>query len=149
MVSFSAWLVWALVGAALIIVEVFTLTFMIFCFGLGAFAASAAALSGADPAYQWGAFLIVSAATLATTLHLMRAHDKKPLRKAGVDRVVGKEGVVIEDIQAPDSGLIRVEHDTWRAVSDSKSVIKKGTHVKVDGIQGTHLIVSVLEEVKE
>jgi membrane protein implicated in regulation of membrane protease activity len=57
---------------------------------------------------------------------------------SNVDSLKGMEGQVLEEINFRlNTGRVRVRSDEWRA--RSAEVIAPGTHVVIDGIEGTTL----------
>ena len=143
MESMPIWLIWLLVGAALCIMEMFTLTFVMLCFGLGAFASAIAAGLGLNMVVQWGVFLVVSLITVTYARKFADRISGEPTRKANVDRVIGMSGIVIDTIDPKHgSGRVRVDHDEWRAITNDNEVLKDGDHITVESVKGTHLIVT-------
>ncbi|WP_423792549.1 NfeD family protein [Methanocaldococcus indicus] len=58
--------------------------------------------------------------------------------KVGVERLIGKEGIALEDFK-DNYGKIKIENEVWHAKSEDD--IKKGDKVIVIGYEGVHLIV--------
>jgi membrane protein implicated in regulation of membrane protease activity len=134
--------VWAVLAAALIIGEMFTAGFFLLPFGIGAAAAAVLAFLEVGIGWQWLVFLGLSTVLLFS---LRRFSDKvthEPPEKVGVDRLIGKTGVVIEAVEPGDGeGRIRIEREGWRADAVGTEVIPVGAHVIVERIVGTHLVV--------
>ncbi len=142
MSTIPAWLFWLGLSATLIVGEIFTATFFIFCFGVGALAASATAWLGAETLYQWAAFFVVSSAMVFFSRRLACAYCKEPERKAGVDRVIGMRARVSEEITSDNSpGTVQVMREDWRAISEDGAAISRGETVLITGVSGTHLLV--------
>jgi membrane protein implicated in regulation of membrane protease activity len=134
--------VWAALAAVLIVGEIFTAGFFLLPFGLGAAAAAVLALVGASLGWQWGVFLALSAVLLLSLRRFADRITHEPPEKVGVDRLIGKEGVVIDTIESDDgTGRVRVEREEWRADSAESQILAVGTHVVVERVSGTHLIV--------
>ena len=110
-------------------------------FAGGAVAAILAA-AGLSMAWQWGAFVIVSAVCLVSSRRFAERITRGQKEKVGPDRLIGKTGVVLETIN-PDTGKgeVRVESEQWSAVSADGEVIDVGTRIYVLKIEGTHLII--------
>lgn len=137
---------WVIIAMFFLITEIFTAGFVLACFGIGAAAAAALAFLDASPAWQFGAFAVVSA--LAVALSRRFADRVTGAQGAGVagDRMLGKRGIVIEAIDPAEAkGLVRVEAEEWRAHSIDGSRIDKGLTVEVLGVEGTHLNVRTAE----
>lgn len=58
--------------------------------------------------------------------------NKKDVPKSGIAALIGRKVIVVEDI-VPDknSGLIAIDGDRWKAVSEDGSIITKGEKVVV------------------
>ena len=141
------WLVWAILAAIFVVGEIFTAGFFLLWFGVGAAAAALLAHLGLGPAYQWGAFALVSGVLVILSKKFAQKVTREPPEKVGADRVIGRTGVVLERIDPEtDSGRVRVDKEEWRAESACGEAIEEGERVEVVGISGTHLIVKGKEE---
>lgn len=136
---------WICIGLLFLLAEVFTAGFVLACFGVGAFAAAIPAFFGLGLVTQLLTFIIVSTlAVLLSRRFADRVTGAQP-QGLGVDRVLGKQALVIETID-PDSpaGRVRVDVEEWRADSVDSELIPEGTRVEVLGIDGTRLRVRPL-----
>jgi membrane protein implicated in regulation of membrane protease activity len=136
---------WICIGLLFLLAEVFTAGFVLACFGVGAFAAAVPAFLGLGFVTQLLTFIVVSTlAVLFSRRFADRVTGAQP-QGLGVDRVLGKQALVIETID-PDSpaGRVRVDVEEWRADSVHSEVIPEGTRVEVLGIDGTRLRVRPL-----
>jgi len=133
---------WVWIGMALffLLAEVFTAGFVLACFGIGALAAAVPAFLGFGLVWQLLVFIVVSTvAVLFSRRFADRVTGDQP-QGLGVDRVLGKHALVIEDIDPHSpSGRIRVDVEEWRAESEDGSAIAKGTLVEVLAVDGTRL----------
>lgn len=135
--------VWIGLAAILIVGEMFTAGFFLLPFGIGAAAAAAVDYMGLALGWQWAAFLVVSIALLFGLRRFADHVTHEPPEKVGVDRLIGKVGVVTEGIEPGDgAGRIRIEREEWRADSPVQELIPAGTRVRIERIEGTHVIVS-------
>jgi membrane protein implicated in regulation of membrane protease activity len=127
----------------LAIAEMFTSTFVLIMFSVGAFAAAAAAALGLPIWVQAAAFAAVSAAALAGVRpliqrHLHRNSDAAPLGLAAIE---GAAGLVLERVDV-DHGLIKIEGEMWSARPyDATEVIEPGERVRVIEIKGATALV--------
>lgn len=64
--------------------------------------------------------------------------------KTNLDRVIGMEGLVTEDISKLKVGEVKVDGKRWSAISDQK--ITEGTRVIVERVEGVKLCVRKGEE---
>lgn len=140
---------WIWVGAAVLlsVAEIFTAGFFMLPIGLGAAVAAVLAWFDVALVWQWVAFLGSSAIFF---LALRRVADKlthEPPQKVGVDRLIGKRGVVIEAL-LPHSGegRVRVNREEWRADTPEDGPLPVGTPVVVISVSGTHLVVEPVDE---
>jgi len=60
-----------------------------------------------------------------------------------IDKLIGKKGVVIRSITPDTAGLVRVDDEDWRAISDE--VLYEKDQVKVEVISGVSLKVTKLK----
>lgn len=142
--------IWAALAAVLIVGEIFTAGFFLLPFGLGAAAAAVLALIGASIGWQWGVFLVLSAVLLLSLRRFADRITHEPPEKVGVDRLIGKEGVVIETVEPRDgTGRVRIEREEWRADSTGNQTLVVGAHVIVERVSGTHLVVRPAHETTE
>jgi membrane protein implicated in regulation of membrane protease activity len=135
--------IWLGLAAVLVVGEMFTAGFFLLPFGIGA--AVAAVLNWFDLAlaWQWAAFLGVSAILLLSLRRFADRVTHAPPEAVGVDRLVGKRATVIEAIEPGDAaGRVRIEREEWRADSSLDESIPVGTRVIVEKVQGTHVVVS-------
>lgn len=142
--------VWLGLAAILIVGEIFTTGFFMLPFGLGAAVAAGLAFVKVPLPWQWVAFLVVSAVLLLSLRRFADRVTHEPPEKVGVDRLIGKQGVVIEDVEPGDgSGRVRIQREEWRADASGAQTISVGSRVTVERISGTHLIVSPADDTAE
>ena len=140
--SFMIW-VWVVAAAFFLVIEIFTVSFFISCFGVGAIGAAIVA-AFAPEAYtaQMTVFVVLSAVTVALTRSFADRVSGKQAEDFGVDRLRGQPGVVVQAIDpVTGAGRVRVAREEWRADSANMEPIEAGSVVKVMEIEGTHLIV--------
>jgi len=136
------WWIWIIIAAFFAISEVFTAGFFILWFGIGALIAGLLALLGVGIIWQWLAFVVVSGVLVAVSRKFADRVTKQQPPGIGADRLIGKIGVVLEDINnSENTGRVRIDKDEWRADSETGEMISKGTRVIVTGLDGTHALV--------
>jgi len=141
------WWIWMALAAIFVVGEIFTAGFFLLWFGIGAASAGILALIGLGPAWQLGAFVVVSGVLFAVSRKLADKITKKQPPGVGADRFIGKEGIVLEEIDnEKNTGRVRLKSEDWRADSETDEIIPKGTRVGVTGLDGTHLIVREKKE---
>ncbi len=89
---------------------------------------------------------------LGTTLMLIytRPVAKKVLKigavKTNVDSLIGKEGIVIKDLESFTMGQVKVKGQIWTAKPLEDIKVIKGTEVEVIRIEGVKLIVKPINK---
>ncbi|WP_238015768.1 NfeD family protein [Dactylosporangium sp. AC04546] len=140
----DVWLiVWLIVGVAFVAAEVFTTTFILLMFGIGAFAAAGAAALGANEAVQAIVFAVVSALSFVAVRPTLRRYMRRDLRDTamGVEAIEGSMALVMEDVDN-DSGMIKIDGELWRARPyDVTQTFAKGERVRVIEIKGATAMV--------
>ncbi|HDG61646.1 MAG: hypothetical protein B5M49_00930 [Thermotoga sp. 4484_232] len=137
----SNFIFWIVLGLILMIAEIFIPSFFIFWFGVGAVVAGLTS-------WFWGVvpqtivFLVTSGVLVLLTRPLAKKLVGESPRKINVDEIVGKEALVIERIDnVKGTGVIKVNGDRWRALSENDEVIEKGKKVMVVKVEGAHVVV--------
>lgn len=138
------WLiVWLVVGAALLVAEIFTTTFVLLMFSLGAFAAAGAAALGAGVPVQAAAFAAVSALSFLAVRPTLKRYMQRDVRDTamGVEALEGSMALVIEAVDH-DSGQIKIDGEMWRARPyDTTQTFEVGERVRVIEIKGATAMV--------
>jgi len=143
----QVWLMWLILAAVLLIGEVFSAGFFLFWFSIGAAAAGLTALLGANEIVQLIIFVIVSGVLFVTGRKFANRVTKKQPPGIGADRFVGGIGIVLEEINlSANTGKIRLNQDSWRAVSENGEIVPVGASVKVLRVDGTRVIVQKTEK---
>lgn len=143
----SLWWVWMILAALFVVGEIFTASFFLLWFGVGSAIAGLLALFGLGAAWQWVGFVVVSSVLFAVSRKFANRVSKDQPPGIGADRLIGEEGVVLEEISNADNiGRVRMGKEEWRAESDSGENISAGLRVEVTRISGTHLVVIPVEE---
>ena len=134
---------WVGLAAVLIVAEVFTATFFMLAFGLGAAVAAVLSYADATPTTQWSVFLGVSVPLLLIAWLLSRRSRSDQPQPVGGNRLIGAAGLVIETIRPHgQSGMVRVGSEEWRAVTQDDGEIESGAQVKVVRVDGVSLVVT-------
>lgn len=133
---------WLIAAGALVIAELFSGTFVLLMFSVGALAASVVSLAGAP---GWMAALVFAAVS-ALALWFVRPLINKRLHKAedqkmGMATTVGAGATVIERVD-PDHGMVKIEGELWRARPyDSEMIYEPGERVRVLRVDGATAMV--------
>jgi membrane protein implicated in regulation of membrane protease activity len=125
-----------------LIAEASTVAMVSLWFAAGSLVALIAALLGAPLWLQITLFLAVSAVLLASLRTLVRKHFTPNLTKTNVDAVIGSRGYVTADIDnISATGTVKLGTMEWTARSATGEIIKAGTLVKVERIEGVKAFV--------
>ncbi|WP_426388021.1 NfeD family protein [Desulforudis sp. 1088] len=144
--NMEPWVIWLILGASLLVVEMLTLTMVLLFFGVTALAAAALAKLGVSWPAQLIFFAVVSLfLTFAARKPALKLITRTKLKNVAPQEVmVGKTGKVIETIDPVEGkGKVEIEGDIWTAVG-SGEVIETGASIKVEEVVGPRLRVSRL-----
>lgn len=147
------WHIWLIVAGVSFIIEIITVGFLVFWFGIGALLTMIVSLIFPDNILlQTTIFVLSSTLLIFLTkpfIEKFAKSDKKVVTNAY--SIIGKKGIVLQDIN-PTYGIgqIKVAGEVWSAKTMDGSTIEKGTQIEVQKIDGVKAIVepiSVKEEV--
>lgn len=93
---------------------------------------------------QFGAFSIIGVILLFTTRPILTKWLNKKSEKTNLDRIIGMQGVVTEEIGLHDTGEVKVDGKRWTAYSNKN--IKKNSIVKILKINGVKIEVEESEK---
>jgi len=142
-----AWIIWVIVGIALIVAEIFTMGFVLFWFGIGALAAAFAGFLGLGVGWQFLVFAVISIALTAMSrtifLKYLPLGDDESNVKTGMDALPGKVGTVTSASKgALMEAAVKVYGSTWTAYPiDGESELVEGEKVEVVQIKGSSIYV--------
>jgi membrane protein implicated in regulation of membrane protease activity len=147
------WILWTVLGAILIVAEVFTSGFVLLWFGIGAIAAAFAGLIGIHSlALQFLIFAAVSVGLTAASRtifvnYFSREKSGDQLR-SGVDSLPGKIGTVVSSSRgALQEGAVKVFGSTWTAYpAAGETPLEAGERVRVESVQGASIYVRRIDE---
>jgi membrane protein implicated in regulation of membrane protease activity len=142
------WVIWFILGAILIVAEIFTSGFVLLWFGIAALLAAFASLIGIDSlAIQFLIFAGVSIALTAAsrTIFLNYFSREKPENalRSGVDALPGKVGTVVSSSKgALNEGAVKVFGSTWTAYpAPGEQPLEAGERVCVESVEGASIYV--------
>ena len=142
------WILWAVLGAILIVAEIFTSGFVLLWFGIGALVAAFAGLVGIDSlVVQFMIFAVVSisltAASRTIFLNYFSREKTGGSLRSGVDALPGKIGTVVSSSQgALHEGAVKVFGSTWTAYpAIGEPPLEAGERVCVESVEGASIYV--------
>ena len=142
------WVLWCILGAILIVAEIFTSGFVLLWFGIGALAAAFAGLVGVDSlAIQFMIFAVVSigltAASRTIFLNYFSRDKHEPALRMGIESMPGKIGTVVSSSKgALHEGAVKVFGSTWTAYpAPGEPPLEAGERVCVESVEGASIYV--------
>jgi membrane protein implicated in regulation of membrane protease activity len=137
------WAIWVIVAAALVGVEVFSLTFLFGPLALAALLAALVAGLGLGAALQIGVFAGAAIASLVIVRPIAVAHVRTAIpARTGAAALVGQSALVVERVDA-NAGQVKLAGEVWSARSyDDAQVFEPGQRVSVLEIRGATALVS-------
>ena len=141
-----SWIVWLMLGVVLIVAEIFTLGFVLFWFGLGAFAAAIAGYFGAGFGIQFAIFSIASIGLTVMSRTIFAnyfAHGEGDRIKMGIESLPGKVGTVTTSSNgALNEGAVKVFGSVWTAFpAEGEAPLTEGEKVEVVELRGSSIYV--------
>ncbi|MBT2290263.1 NfeD family protein [Paenibacillus albidus] len=130
-------IVWLIAAGVLFVVEMMTLTFYLLWLSIGALAAGLVAwiIPGSILLQVVTGSLVALGLTLFSKPLVAKFRSSRGFKDTGTD-IVGRQGVVLEDIVPGRYGQVKVGGDTWSATSlqvlnknEAVRVIKRGTTI--------------------
>ena len=109
---------WLGLFVVLLIIEICTINLVSIWFAIGAFVSFFVSMFTENIFIQGSVFLVVSLLTLLVTKPFIKKMKFQNVR-TNLDRVVGMEGVVTEEISKFEIGEVKVDGKRWSAKSDS------------------------------
>ncbi len=134
------WAIWLILCGIFLLIEIFTVSFLMFWPGIGAFFAFIVNILGFSFPVQLGVFAI----STALMIIFMKPLVKKIFRTKDVpmnnNAMIGKQAIVIKQIDNLNSkGQVKVNGELWSALSVDDSIIEENSTVEIVGIDGVKL----------
>lgn len=137
------WQFWIISAGVFLILESITTGFLVFWFSIGSLFALVTSFLTDSIIVQTAVFVISSTILIFATRKFANKFEEKEEEQKITNSIVGKEGkvtITIEPIE--NKGQIRVGGETWSATSKNDTVIKEGTKVLVQDVDGVKAIVT-------
>jgi len=142
------WVLWFILGAILVVAEIFTTGFVLLWFGIGALVAALAGFIGIDSLLIQ--FLIFAGISISLTAasrtifinYFSREKSGQSLR-SGVEALPGKIGTVVSSSKgALQEGAVKVFGSTWTAYpAPGEPPLEAGERVCVESVEGASIYV--------
>lgn len=133
------WILWLVIVIMLTFLEVITINLVSVWFIASALVSLFLSFFIEEFYIQFGVFVILGLILMVITRPVLIKKFHKNDVKTNLDRVIGMEGTVTEEITKLKIGEVKVDGKTWSAISDKK--IEAGTTIIVESIDGVKLVV--------
>lgn len=136
------WQLWVILAGLFFVIEIATVGFLVFWFGVGALIAMVVSLFTDSLAIQTTVFIISSTVLLFFTRPFVNKFKVNDEVQTNAFSIIGKKGIVTQTIDAVSGkGLVKIGTETWSAKSANDVNIEKGTEVEILDIDGVKAIV--------
>lgn len=138
------WYIWLIIAGICFLIEMMTVGFFIFWFGIGALITMIASLFCPNNILlQAIIFLVSSVILLFLTKPLVDRFTKKDKKvETNAYSIIGKKGIVIQDINNTlGVGQIKISNEIWSAKTEDETTLEKGTEIKIINIDGVKAVV--------
>lgn len=138
------WYIWLIFAGIFVIIEAFTVGFLIFWLSIGSIFAMITSFFTDNLVIQTAVFVISSTLLIFVTKPFVNKFTKnKNTSPTNVYSLIGKIGLVTKEIDSIKSlGQIKVNGEIWSAVDINNGNISEGTEVKIVKIKGVKVIVT-------
>ncbi len=138
------WHIWLIVAGVCFIIEMITVGFFVFWFGIGALLTMLVSIFFPDNIIlQCTVFVISSTILIFLTKPFVDKFTKKDKKVVtNAFSIIGKKGIVTQDInETYGIGQIKIAGETWSAKTLDGSIIEKGNQIEVTNIDGVKAVV--------
>lgn len=137
------WQFWIIMAGIFFVIEMATVGFLVFWFGIGSLIAMVVSLFTANIAIQTAVFVFSSAILLFFTRPLVNKFTKNDAEvQTNAYSIIGKKGIVIKEIDPiSGQGQVKVGTEVWSAKALENKKIKEGSEVEITEIDGVKAVV--------
>lgn len=136
------WQFWLIVAGICLVIEIATVGFLVFWFGIGALFAMITSFFTDNLIIQTVVFILSSTVLLFFTRPFVNKFSPKEKVKTNAFSIIGKKGIVTQTINPiTGEGQVKVGSEVWSAKSSEDVKIEKGLEVEVLDIDGVKAIV--------
>lgn len=138
------WQVWLIIAGLCFIIEIATVGFLIFWFGVSALLTCLVSLFVPNVIAQTAIFIILSIFFICLSRPFANKIGNKDQTVTNSNAVIGKEGIVTKTINVTpgEVGQVKVSSDIWSAVATNYTgSIPVGSTVRVLSIDGVKLVI--------
>lgn len=136
------WQFWLIVAGIFLVIEIATVGFLVFWFGIGALFAMITSFFTDNLIIQTVVFILSSTVLLFFTRPFVNKFSPKEKVKTNAFSIIGKKGIVTQTINPiTGEGQVKVGSEVWSAKSSEDVKIEKGLEVEVLDIDGVKAVV--------
>ena len=137
------WQFWIILAGIFFVIEMATVGFLVFWFGIGSLIAMIISLFTSNLAIQTAVFVFSSTILLFFTRPFVNKFTQKDNDiQTNAYSIIGKKGIVIKEIDPiAGKGQIKVGTEVWSAKSADDIKIEKGLEVEILEIDGVKAVV--------
>jgi membrane protein implicated in regulation of membrane protease activity len=145
----NEWEAWTALAIVLGVAELFSLDLILLMLAVGAVVGVLASVLGLGLPVEMIAFAATSVAMLALVRpNIVRRLHSGPDLVQGHDKIIGKQGVVLQEVTA-DGGQVKIAGEVWSARPyDNDAVIHPGAKVDVFEIRGAMAMVYEIPQIE-
>jgi membrane protein implicated in regulation of membrane protease activity len=140
-IALPAWQIFAILGIALLIAEIFVSGFVLLPIGVAFLLTAAASIFISS----WPALVAILAVAQLLVFWVFQNHLKKYLARTraytNAEGMIGSECVVTETIRPDQFGQVKLYGDTWQAGTYHPEPLEKGRRVAITRIDGNKVFV--------
>ena len=138
------WIFWLILVIVLSFVEIATVNLVSIWFVASGIVAMILSFFIEDTAIITTIFILLGMLLLVISRPIVNKLRSKDNEKTNLDRIIGEDAIVTEEITKNEVGEVKVDGKRWSAISKNKCL--KGDTVKVLRIDGVKLIVKKEED---
>ena len=140
------WQIWLIAAGIFFIVEIATVGFLVFWFGIGALVAMLSSFFIPDVYIQTIIFLVTSTLLIFLTKPFVNKFMKKDKTiPTNAYSIIGRIGIVTKEINSVlGTGQVKIGGEVWSAKVKTDETIPVGTEITVIEIDGVKAVVEVI-----
>jgi len=133
---------WLIVCVVFVILEILPPPshFLWVCTAFGALGAAIAAVFFTAPWLPWVVFAVVSVALTPLMIPLAKFLFTPKPHASNVDALIGKKALVMEVVELNRPGVVKIQGESWRAVSEGDR-FEKDQWVEIEKVEGASVII--------
>ena len=141
------WQFWLIAAGIFFIIEMATVGFLVFWFGIGALITMVCSLFISNVYAQASIFIITSTLLIFLTKPFVNKFVNKGKGvTTNAYSVIGKTAIVTQEINPMlGTGQIKISGETWSAKTESEEVISKDSEVTIEKIDGVKAVVKLVK----